>query len=130
VEAPRGVAGRAEGKGAAEAPRVVAGRAEGKSQAAGDGAGVVAAPAPKAGTAEPGPREEGPASRPKPEKAIGAAGSPSSKTLPGGARRRRGGVESGRSVERRRELGEAARRVRQGRVTRRVYLSVAGTRGK
>lgn len=79
VDGPRGVAGRTAGNSEVEAPRGLTERTEGKDDAAGNGAGVVAAPAPKAGTAEPGPREEGPASRPKPEAAIGAADSRSQK---------------------------------------------------
>lgn len=76
AEGKDGVAGRAEGKdgvtGRVEGKDGVAGRAEGNDGMAGDGvvpAGV-AAPTPKAGKAEPGPRVEGPASRPKPDAAI------------------------------------------------------------
>ena len=54
----------------------VAGRTKGKDGVAAEGAVAVwvAAPTPKAGKAEPGPRLEGPASRPKPDAAIGSAG--------------------------------------------------------
>jgi hypothetical protein len=74
------LAGRAEGKdgvtGRAEGKDGVAGRAEGKDGIAGDGVVPVrvAAPTPKAGKAEPGPRAEGPASRPNPDAAIDSAG--------------------------------------------------------
>lgn len=92
AERKDGVAGRAEGKdgvavaGRAEGKDGVAGRAEGKDGVAGRAEGKdgiaedevvlvgVAAPTPKAGKAEPGPRVEGPASRPKPDAAIDSAG--------------------------------------------------------
>nr|CAB3455155.1 unnamed protein product [Digitaria exilis] len=79
AEVKEGAAGRAEGKdgvaGRPEGKDGVAGRAEGKDGVAGDGAVAagVAAATPKVGKAEPGPRVEGPASRPKPDAAIGSA---------------------------------------------------------
>ena len=80
TEGKDGLLGRAEGKvglaGRAEGKDGVAGRAEVKDGIAGDG---VAAPTPKAGKAEPGPRVEGPASRPKPDAAIDSAGSRNTK---------------------------------------------------
>jgi len=87
AEGKDGLAGRAEGKdgvtGRAEGKDGVAGRAEGKDGIAGDGVvpvGVAApTPTPKAGKAEPGPRVEGPASRPKPDAAIDSAGSRNTK---------------------------------------------------
>lgn len=87
TEGKDGLAGRAEGKdgvtGRAEGKDGVAGRAEGKDGIAGDGVvpvGVAApTPTPKAGKAEPGPRVEGPASRPKPDAAIDSAGSRNTK---------------------------------------------------
>jgi hypothetical protein len=87
TEGKDGLLGRAEGKdgvtGRAEGKDGVAGRAEGKDGIAGDGVvpvGVAApTPTPKAGKAEPGPRVEGPASRPKPDAAIDSAGSRNTK---------------------------------------------------
>nr|CAB3458804.1 unnamed protein product [Digitaria exilis] len=104
AEGKEGVAGRAEGKvglaGGTEGKVGVAGRAEGKVGVAGDGAVAagVATPTPKAGKAEPGPRVEGPASRPKPDAAIGSARVAEHETLAGGARRRRDGEESEEGV--------------------------------
>ena len=85
AEGKDGLAGRAEGKdvvtGRTEGKDGIAGRAEGKDGIAGDGVVPVgvAAPTPKAGKAEPGPRVEGPASRPKPDAAIDSAGSRNTK---------------------------------------------------
>lgn len=84
ADGKEGVAGRGEGKdglaGRTEGKGGVAGRAEGKDGVAGDAVAVgVAAPTPKAGKAEPGPREEGPASRPKPDAAIDSAESRNTK---------------------------------------------------
>lgn len=78
--------GRALGKREDGGTNGAAGRAEGNWTETGCGAGegAVAAPAPKARGAEPGPRLRGPASRPKPDASIAGRG-----TLTGGARRRR-----------------------------------------
>lgn len=69
--------GRGLGKREAEVARGLTGIVEGKGTGtggvAGEGEGEVAAPAPKARAAEPGPRLRGPASRPKPDAAMGAA---------------------------------------------------------
>jgi len=80
ADGKEGATGRAEGKdwvvGRTEGVDGVAGRTKGKDGVAAEGAVAVwvAAPTPKAGKAEPGPRVEGPASRPKPDAAIGSAG--------------------------------------------------------
>lgn len=69
--------GRGFGKREEAAARGLTGILEGKGTGTGGvaGEGEVAAPAPtpKARAAEPGPRLRGPASRPKPDAAMGAA---------------------------------------------------------